>query len=93
MRFLVITYAEHKSDNNNIYSYRPFIKEMNLWLNHVDEFVLVAPFKNTNVSNIDSCYEFDANKIYSIPSLHFKSLKRFLYSVLCLPKIIWVLFL
>ena len=35
---------------------------MNLWLKHVDEFVLVAPFKNTNVNNIDSCYEFDAQK-------------------------------
>ena len=92
MRFLVITYAEHKLDNNNIYSYGPYVKEMNLWLKHVDEFVLVAPFKNTNVSNIDSCYDFNATKIYSIPSLHFKSLKRFLFSLLSLPRIIWVLF-
>ena len=57
---------------------------MNLWLNHADEFVLVAPFKNTNVSNIDSCYEFDATKnLYS--KFAFQSLKRFLYS-LCLPQ-------
>ena len=93
MRFLVITFAEHKSNNNNIYSYGPYVKEMNLWLKHVDEFVLVAPFKNTNVINIDSCYDFNATKIYSIPSLHFKSLKRFLFSLLSLPRIIWVLFL
>lgn len=92
MKFLVITYAEHKLDNNNIYSYGPYIKEMNLWLKYVDEFVLVAPFKNTNVSNIDLCYAFDATKIYCIPSLHFKSLKRFLNSLLSLPKIIWVIF-
>lgn len=92
MRFLIVTSSEHKFTGNKILSYGPYVKEMNLWLKYVDEFVLVAPFKNNNVSNIDSCYDFNPTKIYSIPSLHFKSLKRFLFSLLSLPRIIWVLF-
>ena len=65
---------------------------MNLWLKHVDEFVLVAPLKNSSITNIDLCYDFNETKVFNIPSLHFKSLKRFLFSLLSLPRIIWVLF-
>jgi hypothetical protein len=65
---------------------------MNLWLKHVDEFELVAPVKNTGINTIDLSYDYNPTRVSNIPGLHFKSLKRFLFSVRSLPKIIWVIF-
>ena len=43
MRFLIISHVLHKQVGDQFYGYGPYVKEMNLWLRHVSEVVILAP--------------------------------------------------
>lgn len=43
MKFLVITFAPYIVKPDGIYSYGPYVKEMNLWFKNVDEIGLCSP--------------------------------------------------
>ena len=57
MKFTIITHAEHKLHENEIFAYEPYVKEMNLWLKHIDEVQIVAPFSEDAVNAIESSYQ------------------------------------
>lgn len=44
MRFSVFTHAEHYFYEGLIYSYGPYVREMNYWISEFDEIHIIAPF-------------------------------------------------
>lgn len=90
MRFVIITHLIHKhGDNKSIGGYAPYIKEMNLWLKHVDDCVIVAPLVYAPLTEIDQPYAFQ-DKIHfcEIPAINFLSLKSTLLALGQLPFIL-----
>ena len=49
MRFLIISHTEHVNENGRWYAYSPYVREMNLWLNHIDAVEIVAPLCKSKV--------------------------------------------
>ncbi len=43
MRFAVFTNVQHNERQGNFYAYAPYIREMKIWLRHVEEVEVVAP--------------------------------------------------
>lgn len=92
IRFLVVSYALHKSDGvGSYYSYAPYIREMNLWLKHVDSVTVVAPLVGDRPDALDMAYVHPNLKFVSVPAIHLKSLPAIFSIVMKLPYIVWVL--
>ena len=49
MKFAIISHAVHKEIDHKFYAYEPFVKEMNLWIENVEETRIVAPFSRENL--------------------------------------------
>ncbi len=64
MKFTIITHAEHKLTNQEIFAYEPYVREMNLWLKCVDKVLIVAPISKEEVTSIESKYQFNLNKCH-----------------------------
>jgi hypothetical protein len=45
MKFLIIKHVAHIALDNHYFAYAPYVREMNMWLRHVDEVVVVAPLE------------------------------------------------
>ena len=43
MKLAIITHVQHIKHGNHYYGYAPYMREMNIWLKHVDEVIIVAP--------------------------------------------------
>ncbi|RCS27055.1 glycosyltransferase family 1 protein [Polaribacter sp. WD7] len=56
MRFLIVTHAIHKSVENKIFSYEPYVREMNLWGKYVKNIKIVSPVSQESISSIESSY-------------------------------------
>lgn len=83
MRFLVFSHVSHTSYQNKIYGYGPYVKEMNLWGNHVDELWVIAPIQSGAVPDpIDLPYAHPNIKFISVPSFQITGIGH-------LPKAIW----
>ena len=50
MKFLILTHVQHKLTDGSVSAYAPYVKEMNIWLKHVDEVSIVAP-KTSEIKN------------------------------------------
>ena len=56
MKFAVITHVQHVKRQNDYYGYAPYIREMNIWLQYVDEVVIVAPIVEKELNPIHEKY-------------------------------------
>ncbi|TYC17000.1 glycosyltransferase family 4 protein [Bizionia gelidisalsuginis] len=92
MNFLIITHAMHKEKGDRIYSYAPYIREMNLWLKSVDSVTIIAPVLGDSISKIDLPYEHPKLHLKTIPSIQFTSLKTIFYALLNLPHLFFTLY-
>jgi len=92
MRFLIITHVFHKPKAQQWFAYAPYVREMNLWLNYVDEVEIVAPTTDTPISDIDIAYQHNKIKFTPIPSLAFINFSHGLKSLLAIPFILYKLF-
>ena len=91
MRFLIISHVLHKSNALQWYAYAPYVREMNLWLKHVDEVEIVAPVTDTPISDIDIAYTHDNLTLTQIPAIAFINISRGIKSLLALPYILFKL--
>ena len=57
MKFTIITHAIHKMQDDKVYAYEPYVREMNLWEKYVDEIQIVAPISNEDILPIESNYQ------------------------------------
>lgn len=92
MKFLIITHVAHHVVENDISAYAPYVREMNLWLKHVDEVMLIAPKSNKTKSIIDSSYSHENLNFIEISSIEFTSIKKAFFSLLKIPLILFEIF-
>lgn len=88
MTFGIITHAKHKFKDNNIFSYEPYVREMDLWAKYVDEIIIIAPrSKDKELSNIESAYKHSNIKFVEIQNFSLTSFNNFILSLFAIPKI------
>ncbi len=91
MRFLIISHVEHKLKDNQWFAYAPYVREMNIWLNHVNHVEIVAPKTVAPISPIDISYKGNDMILTQIPSITFVNLKEAILSLFKLPLIFFSL--
>lgn len=92
MRFLIISHAPHYKENNQLFSYAPYVREMNLWLKYVDEVEIVAPLKNERPTKIDLAHNHDVIRFSEIPEIALTSILKIIKSLIVLPLIFFKIF-
>ena len=92
MKFLIISHAIHKTKDNQLFSYAPYVREMNLWLKYVDFVEVIASLGTDTISEIDLPYQHEHLILTHIPSIAFISFTKTLSSLLSLPIILFKLF-
>ena len=91
-QFLIVSYAVHKQKNGLIFSYAPYVREMNLWLKHVDKVRVVAPLINGDPDPLDMAYVHPQLEFIPIPNLDFTSVASAVKSLCYIPVIFLILF-
>ena len=86
MKFAIITHAAHKIKENNIYSYEPYVREMNLWTSHATEIGIVAPMGEGEITSIETSYNHKNIQIIPIATFDVITVKGGLKTVFILPK-------
>lgn len=84
MKFLIITNAIH-GNKEKLFSYGPYVREINLWIKYADEVVVVAPFELSEKSAIDIDYIHSNIKASKIPSINFQNFPNIISSLFNLP--------
>ena len=92
MKFLIISHVEHIQDEDKIYGYGPYVKEMNLWLKYVDEVRIVAPIKKGKPDPIDLAYVHEKIRFDKVPVFNLVTNAAKIKTVLTLPYIFMRIF-
>lgn len=80
MKFSVFSHADHYLYEDKIFSYGPYVREMNYWISEFDSIEIIAPCSDKTPNLIDLPYKHTNIKFCAVPDLHFK--KSFLKSIL-----------
>ena len=92
MKFVIITHVKHSNQNEKYFAYAPYVKEMNIWLKHVDEVIIVAPLQQIKPTIIDEEYIHSKINFIKIPAIEFTSIYKAVYSFLLTPYILIKIF-
>ena len=92
MRFAVITYIPHSIQNNRYYSYTPYIREMNIWFQQVNEVLILAPANITKPVNNEEAYKINSIYFFKVPAISFTGIGKVLTSLIKLPYIFFSVF-
>ena len=92
MRFLIVTHVLHKNVGGHYYGYGPYVKEMNLWLKHVNQVVILAPLlKDVRVDPIDLAYQHKNIRFKKVPEFNLLTWGERLKSLIYIPIIFFKL--
>lgn len=92
MRFLIISHTPHIQKYDALCAYAPYVREMNLWLKHVDTVEIVAPKITGAITNIKMAYAHNEIVFNKIPLIAFTSVKKSLESLIKIPIIFSTIF-
>ena len=92
MKFLIITHVPHIVEQNLFFAYSPYVNEINIWVKHVDEVVILSPISNQPKTAIDSPYIHPAIDFIKIENFDVLNLKNSISAVLKFPKIVWKMY-
>lgn len=92
MNFVIISHTPHLVHEGKTYAYGPYVKEMNLWIRHFDEVVVVAPLRDGKPDPIHLPYEHRSLRVSEIPAIAFTSVSKMAGSVFKIPGITWKIF-
>ncbi len=92
MKFLIITHVKHLEHGHRYFAYAPYVREMNIWLKHVDEIEIVAPLSNYERTDIDLGYEHSKISFSKIPEIEFTSVLKIIKSIFKTPIIFYSIF-
>lgn len=88
MNFLIITHVLHAQKEAEYYAYAPYVKEMNLWLKHVDTVTIVAPLlEDKEIRPIDISYQHAHIDFKQIPAFNLLNAKAAIKALFVLPVI------
>lgn len=91
MKLLIVSHVAHSLFNSKVYGYGPYIKEMNLWLKHVEAVKIVAPIIEQKPNAIDLAYKHNDLHMLSVPSFNITSKLQKLLTLMKMPYIFFVL--
>ncbi|WZL88456.1 glycosyltransferase [Salinimicrobium sp. 3283s] len=91
MRFSIFSHVEHIEREGRYYAYAPYVREMNIWLKHVEEVEVVGPAPRSPKG------EFTGKELYRhknftltrISSFHFLNLIGAVKAILKIPYILY----
>lgn len=92
MRFLIVGDLLHKLNDGKIYTYGPYVKEINLWLSYVDEVEVITPVLVSESDKIDLAYSHDNVILTKVPSLNLTSIWNIVKTIFLLPYVMMKLF-
>ncbi len=92
MKFTIITHVEHIFEDNFYLAYAPYVREMNIWLNYVDEVIIVAPLEFKKSTEIHTRYKHKNIKFIPIPKMNLLNFKSVFMSIIHIPKVSWYIF-
>ncbi len=92
MNFVIVSHAPHKEQGEQLYAYEPYIREMNLWIRHVDKVTILAPMLKETVTPIEATYKHDTLQMLKVASIQFTSSKHSIRSIIALPKLLAAIF-
>jgi len=88
MKFLIVTHVPHGVQQKQYYGYAPYIREMNIWLQYVDELIVVALLENTKPTAIDSFYNHKSIDFRRVSNFNLTNFSNTITSIFKLPKIL-----
>ena len=89
MKLAIFTLVEHIEKDGALYGYAPYIREMDLWCQHVDEVIVVAPKSISNsITAIDLPYKHPKVKLVEVPNFNVKSLFSILRILALMPSVL-----
>lgn len=92
MTFTIITNVNHYYEQNEYFAYVPYVREMNIWLKHVDKVIVVAPNDKKEKTSIDIAYQHEAITFRKVNEFDIKSVKSLLKTLLNLPILLIVIY-
>jgi glycosyltransferase involved in cell wall biosynthesis len=92
MKFVIITHVPHIKEENKYYAYAPYVREMNVWGNYVEEIYIVGPIASTDKTAIDCAYTHPNIKFTAIANFDILNLKNLFNAFLKIPGICWYIF-
>lgn len=93
MNFCIITHIRHISKHDKYYGYAPYIREMNIWLRHVDSVTIVAPLAVQEIDEIHEAYSYDNISLKKVPEFDITTFKNIFRALFLVPKIAYVTYL
>ena len=88
MKFAIITHVIHKPHNGKFFAYGPYVREMNLWANYTNEFIIAAPIKEETPQKIDIAYQNKTISFKSIPSFDITNLPNAIKALIRIPRVL-----
>ena len=92
MKFAIITHVSHLRQGNSYFAYGPYIKEMNIWLQNVDQAIIVAPLKTGSPKLIDLKYESNSIRFNQIKNFNTIGFLNKITTLFLIPKIAFTIF-
>ena len=92
MKFCIITHVQHIKNKNQYYGYGPYIREMNIWLQYVDEVQVIAPLVEGSINPIHEKYIHSKLYFIKVPEFEITSLQNIIKTVFKLPKLFNVVY-
>ena len=89
MKFTIITHVRHIKSKNEYFGYAPYIREMNIWLKHVNETIVVAPLINKEINPIHEKYQKSNLIFIKVPEFDITSLTNMIRTLFLFPIILY----
>ena len=93
MKFAIITHVQHIKNDSQYYGYAPYIREMNIWLQYVDEVIVVAPLVNKELNPIHEKYCHSKLRFLTVSEFNITSAANFFKALFKLPKVFSTVYL
>ena len=93
MKFVIITHVQHIKNDSHYFGYAPYIREMNFWLQYVDEVIVVAPLVNKELNPIHEKYCHSKLRFLTVSEFNITSVANFFKALFKLPKVFSMVYL
>lgn len=93
MKFAIITHVQHIKNDSQYFGYAPYIREMNIWLQHVGEVIVVAPLVNKELNPIHEKYCHSKLRFLTVSEFNITSAANFFKALFKLPKVFSTVYL
>jgi glycosyltransferase involved in cell wall biosynthesis len=92
MTFCIVSHVIHIEKENNFFAYSPYINEMDVWIKHFDDVLVVAPKAQFELNPIHAHYQHKNVKFIPINKFDILTSKGILTSLFSIPINCWSIF-